>query len=305
MAKPEELREFQSIETGGLIVPNKPKVNWTDLPIPSHKGNNPHFNLEEILMHEDKTLRVDCQFETIQQVLEHERGFKIPKALADNFAQLQKWQFVVPTHVDVSQLLFLGRQKDDRDSILIDDALATIYFHRGADGGDDLDGGEYGITWVELATIISDSNEDHRAVGIEYNWWGADTNEAAVARINVSFAETEYQRTPTPMDSFLPSTVDICDHSWGIYHTTALMTRSMVESLPNSHKRAVSLHTNPKGGITLHQIGGRDKGPLDIDQSLTLSIKDETIEVGLLKRSDGKNPWTVTIPRKLEHILPR
>lgn len=301
MATPEELREFQSSSESGLVT-SSARVNWTDLPITSHKGIKPHFDLKEILLHETKTLRLDCRFETVQQFLRQNWGYIIPKELVDQFAQLQKWQFVVPTHVDVAQLLFLGRRINDTDSILIDNAQATVYIHRGAERGDKLDGGKYVTTWLELAGIIPDSNGDQRIVGITYNCWGLDANEAIAAGVSVSFAETEYERIPTPMDAFIPSTVNILDHRWGIYFTNAFMTKAMVNSLPVPHKRAIRLTTNPKGGLNLYQIGGRDKGPIDFDQGITLSIKDKTIEVGLMKRFDGKSPWIVTIPRTLESV---
>lgn len=302
MATPEELRGYHPVGEGNLIIPHSPPVNWIDLPIARRKGTNPHFDLKEILLHEDQTLRVDCQFETIQQLLGQNYGYITPKDLADQFAQVQKWQFVVPTHVDVAQLLFLGRRMNDTHAISIDEAQATIYIHRGAEGFGKLDGGKYVTTWVELAGIIPDSNGDQRIVGVVFNRYGLDENEAIAAGVNVSFAEAEYDRIPTPMDAFFPSTVDIANHRFGIYFTRALMTKGMIDSLPSPHRRAISLITNPKGGINLHQIGGRDSGLIDFDQGVSLSIKDKIIEVGLMRRSDGGSPWTITIPRTLEPV---
>lgn len=306
MATPEEPRQSQATNGDELTVYKDPEVKWTDLPIARHKGRRPDFNLREILLHEDRTSRRDCQFDTIQQFLRKNFGYIIPGELADQFTQLQKWQFVVSTHVDVAQLLFLARRVNDTDSIPIDDAQATVYVHRGAEGMDRLDGGKYVATYLQLAGLLPDSNGDQRIVGIHYNrgYRGFDGNEAIAGGVSVSFAETEYERKPTPFDFLLSPIVDIGKHPWGIYLTSALTTKGMIDTLPTPHRRALSLTTHPKGGITIHQMGGKDTGQIDLDQGVSLSIKDKTVEVGLMKRIDGGAPWTLTIPRTLEPANP-
>lgn len=302
MSRPEELRTSQSEYKNGYR--QAPRVNWRDLPIATHKGEKPHFDLKEILLHERETSRLNCQLEAIQQLLGDEWGFRIPKDLAGVFRQLQKWQLVVPTHLDVAQLLFLGRREEDMGAISIENAQATIYIHRGAEGRRKLDGGRYVITWLQVAGVMPDSNGDQRIVGINYNRWGPNPEEAIAIGVNVSFAETEYHPPPTPLNAFIQPTVDILDHRFGIYLTCALMTKGMVELLPSPHERAINFKTNPKGGLYLHQIGDNSiRIDFDhFDQRVLLKRTETALEVGLTERLDGKSPWTVTIPRILETV---
>jgi hypothetical protein len=194
--------------------------------------------------------------------------------------------------------LFLGRKSNDKESVAIDEAQATVYIHRGAEGGNKLDGGKYVSTWVETSGLFSDSNGEQRIVGVKYGTWGSDPKECIAAGVTVSFSDAEYERQPTPMDSFIPATVDITDHKWGIYFTNAYMTQGMIDSLPEPHKKAINLNSNPKGGISIYEIGGRDR-EIDFDQGISMSIKEDVVEVGLSKRLGGKPPWTIGIPRTL------
>lgn len=273
-------------------------LKWIDLPVATHKGKKPHFDLKEILLHADKTTRYNCQFKAIQNFLECDYGHILPAIISDQFSQFQLWQLVMPTHVDVAQLLFLGRKSNDMTSIAIDDAQATVYIHRGAEGGDKIDGGKYISTWVEISGIFPDSNGEQRIVGARYGAFGSNPKECIATGVSVSFSDAEYERHPAPIDSFIPIVVDITDHKWGIYLTHAYMTQGMIDSLPQPHKRVINLISNPKGGITIYEIGGKDR-EIDFDQGISMSIKEDVVEVGLSKRLDRKSPWTIDIPRTL------
>lgn len=277
------------------------------LPIAERKGRKPSFTLEDLLVNEPKTKRADCTFEAIQQVMQKEvLQYRIPADLAISLSRLQRWQLVVPTTFDVAQLLFLGKMSDDRDYLPISEAEATVFIHRGAEGGDwSKPRGKYMTTWIELAGIFPDSNDNQRIVGIFYNCSTPSGEDRELneghGRLNatglkVSIANDEYTRKLTVMDNFIPA-IDTIPTRIRVPQPGGLITQGMIDSLPEPHHRVLQLHPNPT--FYLHQIGGKDE-EIDFDQGISLQIKDREVEVGLVSPLGNRKPWTISIPETLE-----
>jgi hypothetical protein len=263
------------------------------LPVQARKGRFPSFKIEDILLHESETARHDCDFDDIQRFLAQERQQVIPGSLAERFRQVEQWQLVVPLTFDRAQLLFLGRLSNDRERIPIADAQATVYFHRGAEGGDfSKPRGKYGVTWVEMAGIFPDSNGDERILGAFY---GADHLFRAT-HVHASFSDEEYRRSLTVMDSFLPATRDIPTplRSAG---TGGLITQAMIDRLPEPHRKVLSLF--PNSSLRVTQIGGQIEDGIDFDQGIILRAGEEEVVFGLAAPLKGQS-WTMSVPTTLE-----
>lgn len=280
------------------------------LPIAEYKGKKPSFKLEDILLHEQETERVNCEFEAIQQFLQAERQYRIPSDLANPLQQMAKWQLVIPTTFDVAQLLFLGRIADDREYIPISEAQATVFIHRGAEGGSwSKPRGRYSITWLELAGIFPDSNGSERILGVFYvcyphsqdsqvdNVSDEDRSRACATKVHVSIADGEYTRRPTVMDSFMPPLIDIPTRPW-VPKPSALITQGMLDYLPESHRKVLNIPT--KSTFYLYQMGGRVDQEIDFDQGISLKIEGGKVTVGLVSPLGNRKPWTISVPETLE-----
>ncbi len=266
------------------------------LPVAERKGKRPSFTLEDILLNETSTRRFDCSFEEIQHFLEKESQQRIPKDLAGPLRTMERWQLVIPTTIDAAQLLFLGRNKDDRKQIPLADAQATVFVHRGAEGGSwSHPRGKYSVTWVELAGIFPDSNGDNRIIGAFY---GADEPMKAT-HVHCSIADDEYDRTMTIMDYFLPVLVEIPTR-YSVPNTVGLITQGMIDTLLEPHHRVLSLF--PKSTLKLYQIGGRIDEDIDFDQGMSLQVRNDVVEFGLVAPQGERKPWTMSIPERLEKV---
>lgn len=264
------------------------------LPLAEREGEKPNRTLEQILLHESETVRVDCEFEDIQHLLLRDRQQYIPNDLANLVRQMARWQLVVPTTFDVGQLLFLGRSFDNKQDISFRDAQATVFIHRAAEGGDTKKPQwKYCVNWLELVGIVPDSNGNNRIVGVYY---GAGHLMKAT-HIQVSIADDEYQRSLTVMDSFIPAIEEIPTR-YRVPNTIGLITQGMIDALPESHKRVLSVF--PNSTFHLHQFGGREDQEIDFDQGISLQIKERKVEVGLVSPLGNRRPWTISIPETLE-----
>lgn len=274
----------------------------TSLPIARRKGRYPSFDIKDLFKQDQETRRFDTDLATIEEVMRQDvAGCQLPRAIVDQFTAVEKWQLVVPHTIDVAQLLFLGRFSDDREHIAFDDSQATIFIHRGAEGGSwSIPNGEYMINWIGIAGNFPDSNGDQRIVEATYLPAGTTRGKSDVTGVNVSISDTEYEITPPLLESFLPPVVQLPTMR-SISNTHGLITPAMMDVLVRPQQFALNLHVG-EGGFTFHEVGVGSTTHSDIYSYLGFIVdktSDDVVQVGLANPKEG-NPWTVAIPKYLE-----
>ncbi|OGK19842.1 hypothetical protein A3C23_04015 [Candidatus Roizmanbacteria bacterium RIFCSPHIGHO2_02_FULL_37_13b] len=269
------------------------------LPI-SHRPTNPkavkRFDIEKLLEIREKTERQDCSVEAIQQYLRETIGFEIPQAAAvGQILRTQRWQLVtVKPEDDIAALLFIAGDPSEQGPMPIEQAHATLIINRCPYNQDET----YGIDDIQIAGVITDSNESPRILAVSYRTFG----EMDAYRINISVTDDEFPDPPED-GSFVsllmrPTLLIPTDFEHPAH--AGLITEGMMkrQGIPSHHK---VLCCEPKSNVT---VISQRPAPDYFDRA-TLEQVDSLYRINFHpENAKSLTSWSLDVPIALDPVEP-